>query len=101
MAFPFFGWARFVAPGWDVCGRDARAPGRHQCGRGRSVDGMSIQKESDGMPEVNPRRRTTKVNFGIILSVLIFFAVTIGVAVWVANSPESPEGTPAGPTINR
>lgn len=62
---------------------------------------MSIQKESDGFPEVNPRRRTTKVNFSIIIAVLIFFAVTIGVAVWVANQADAPNGTPPGPTVNR
>jgi hypothetical protein len=62
---------------------------------------MSIQKESDGFPEMNPRRRTTKVNFSIIVAVLVFFAVTIGVAVWVAKDSDSPDGTPAGPTVNR
>ena len=62
---------------------------------------MSIEKESDGMPEVNPRHRTTKVNFSIIVAVLVFFAVTIGVALWAANKPESPDGTPPGPTLNR
>lgn len=64
-------------------------------------EAMSIQKESDGFPEINPRRRTTKVNFGVVLAVILFFAITIGVAVWVANRAESPDGSPPGPTLNR
>lgn len=62
---------------------------------------MSIQKDSDGFPEVNPGHRTTKVNFGVIVAVLLFLAIGVGLAVWVSNRPESPDGTPPGPTLNR
>lgn len=58
---------------------------------------MSIQKESDGFPEVNVHRRTTKVNISMIAAVLLFFAVAAGIAVWVANKPESPDGPPPAP----
>jgi len=59
---------------------------------------MSIEKESTGFPEVNPHRRTTKVNFSIVIGVVLFFAITLGVALWVANRPESPDGAPPAPT---
>lgn len=62
---------------------------------------MSIEKEGDGFPEMNPHRRTTKVNLSMIVAVLLFFAIAAGVAVWVANKPESPDGTPPGTTENR
>lgn len=42
---------------------------------------MSIDKESSGLPEVNPRRRTTKVNFVIIIAVVLFFSA-MGLVAW-------------------
>ena len=47
---------------------------------------MSIDKDSTGLPEVNPRRRTTQVNFSIVVGVAIFFAVTFGLVWWLATS---------------
>jgi hypothetical protein len=46
---------------------------------------MSIDKESTGMPEVNPRRRTTKVNLVMIVAVLLFFGAMALVAWWIAR----------------
>ena len=49
----------------------------------RPVDraAMSIEKESSGLPEVDVKRRTTKVNLSIVIGVLLFF-VTMGAVVW-------------------
>ena len=43
---------------------------------------MSIEKESSGFPEVDVHKRTTKVNFGIVIGVAIFFAAMAGVGWW-------------------
>ena len=43
---------------------------------------MSIEKEGSGLPEVDVRKRTTKVNFSIILGLIIFFAAMFGVGWW-------------------
>ena len=45
---------------------------------------MSIDKESSGMPEIDVHRRTTKVNFGIIGSVIVFFIIAGAVILWFA-----------------
>jgi hypothetical protein len=47
---------------------------------------MSIDRNSSGFPEVDTRRRTTKVNMGVVIGVLLFFAAMIGVAWWFATS---------------
>lgn len=49
---------------------------------------MSIDQDSNGLPGLNPRRRTTKVNLGMAAALLVFIAVTAGVALWVARSQE-------------
>ena len=46
---------------------------------------MSIDKESSGVPDVNVKRRTTKVNIFMIFAVVVFFAVMAGVAVWISQ----------------
>jgi hypothetical protein len=46
---------------------------------------MSIEKESSGIPEFNPHKRTTKVNFGIVIGVAIFFAAMGGMFWWFAT----------------
>lgn len=38
------------------------------------------------MPEVNVSKRTTKVNLGVILGVVVFLAVMAGVVIWLANN---------------
>ena len=49
---------------------------------------MSIDKESDGVPEVNVHRRTTKVNLWMIAAILVFFAVAAVAAVWISRRSE-------------
>jgi len=52
---------------------------------------MSIDKESNGLPQVNVHRRTTKVNLGMIAAILVFFALAIGVAIWASRrQPDAP-----------
>ena len=46
---------------------------------------MAIDKESSGIPEVNPRKRTTKVNFVIIIAVGLFYVAMALVAWWIAR----------------
>ena len=54
-----------------------------------AVDGrfMSVDKDSSGLPEMNVHRRTTKVNLGIVVGVLIFFAAMAAVIVglWLGH----------------
>lgn len=47
---------------------------------------MSIEKESTGLPEINPHKRTTKVNFTIVIGVAVFFAAMAGVVWWFATT---------------
>jgi hypothetical protein len=47
---------------------------------------MSIDKHSSGLPNVDVRKRTTKVNLSIVVGVAIFFAVTFSVVWWFASS---------------
>lgn len=51
---------------------------------------MSIDKESDGLPGINPRRRTTQINLAMIAAVFVFLAVTASLAVWIAGRPTAP-----------
>lgn len=46
---------------------------------------MAIDKESSGMPQVDVRKRTTKVNLSIILAVGVFFAAMAAVFVWMTG----------------
>jgi hypothetical protein len=46
---------------------------------------MSIDKESSGMPEIDVGRRTTKVNFGTMIGVVLFLAVGAAVIIWYAS----------------
>jgi hypothetical protein len=43
---------------------------------------MAIDKESSGVPEVDLKRRTTKVNLSIIVAVGIFYAIGFGLLIW-------------------
>lgn len=47
---------------------------------------MSFDKDST-LPLVNPHKRTTKVNFSIVIGVVIFLGVTAGVVIWYSNNP--------------
>jgi hypothetical protein len=51
---------------------------------------MSIDKESNGLPEVNVHRRATKVNLCIVVAILFFFAVMAGIAFWVSSEAKDP-----------
>lgn len=42
----------------------------------RSLHRMAIDKESDGVPEVDLSRRTTKVNLWMIVAIGLFFVIT-------------------------
>jgi hypothetical protein len=46
---------------------------------------MSIDKESNGIPEVNVHRRTTKVNLWMIAAVVAFLAAMAMAAFWVSR----------------
>ena len=47
---------------------------------------MSIEKESTGIPEVNVRRRTTKVNLSIVVGVLVFLTAMAVLVLWLRNN---------------
>jgi hypothetical protein len=47
---------------------------------------MSIERDSDGLPQVNVHKRTTKVNFSVVIGVAIFFAVTFAVVWWFSTT---------------
>lgn len=66
---------------------------------------MSIEKESTGLPEVDLKRRTTKVNLGIVVGAAVFLiAMFIVLFVFArksdraTNSPSPPlqQGTASG-----
>lgn len=44
---------------------------------GRSIRGMSIDKESNGLPQVDFQRRTTKVNVWMVIGVAAFFVIAV------------------------
>ncbi|MBS0632408.1 MAG: hypothetical protein JSS11_10865 [Verrucomicrobia bacterium] len=46
---------------------------------------MSIDKKSNGVPEVNLSRRTTKVNLGMIIAVVLFFVLAAAGAYWASR----------------
>jgi cell division protein FtsX len=51
----------------------------------RVILSMSIDKDSDGVPEVNLRRRTTKVNLVIIVAVSLFILCGVAAMWWMVN----------------
>lgn len=46
---------------------------------------MSIERDSSGLPQVDIHKRTTKVNFTIVIGVAIFFAAMAAVVWWFAT----------------
>ena len=50
-----------------------------------ATNAMSIDKESTGMPEVDLHRRTTKVNVGVALGVVVFLVIAALVVFWFAR----------------
>ncbi len=47
---------------------------------------MSIDKESTGIPEMNVRKSTTKVNLSIVAGVVLFLVLMGAVVAWLAAS---------------
>ena len=43
---------------------------------------MAIDKESSGFPEVDIRKRTTKVNLAVVIGVGVFLGAMVAVALW-------------------
>lgn len=56
---------------------------------GKPIYAMSFDQSSN-LPLIQPKKNTTKVNFGIVAGVLVFLALTISVVVWYANNPHQP-----------
>jgi hypothetical protein len=50
---------------------------------------MSIEKESSGLPEIDPRRVTTKVNLGMVFAIGVFFAIVLGVVLYFSHHERS------------
>lgn len=46
---------------------------------------MSIDKETNGVPEIDPRKRTTKVNLSMIVAIGLFMAVGTFVMWWLSR----------------
>ena len=46
---------------------------------------MSIERESNGLPEMDPRRATTKVNLAVIAAVLLFLVGMASVVFWLSQ----------------
>ena len=46
---------------------------------------MSIDKQSTGLPEINVRKRTTKVNLWMIVAVMVFLSFMAAAAVWTSR----------------
>lgn len=49
---------------------------------------MAFDKESAGLPLVQPQKKTTQVNIGIVVAVMVFFTV-VGIVLWnISRHPE-------------
>jgi hypothetical protein len=59
---------------------------------------MAIDKESSGIPEVDFRRPSTKVNLAIIVAGAIFFAITFGLVIYFMRGGDSESNSPSPPT---
>lgn len=61
---------------------------------------MGFDQNSD-LPILQPKKRTTKVNFGIVIGVLLFFLVAGSVLLWFSRHPHEAAPSPAGPSSSR
>jgi hypothetical protein len=52
---------------------------------------MGFEPQTAGQPLVNPRKRTTKVNFAVAAGVLLFLVIGIGYTAWVSHHKSTPE----------
>ena len=58
---------------------------------------MAIDKESSGLPEVDFKRRTTKVNLGIIVAGAVFYAITFALAIYYMRDSDAERYRPSPP----
>jgi hypothetical protein len=62
---------------------------------------MAIDKESSGLPEIDPHRRTTKVNLSIIVAIGVFFVIVYAIVWFMAHhSGNTRANSPSPPTEN-
>jgi hypothetical protein len=59
---------------------------------------MAIDKESSGIPEVDFRRPSTKVNLAIIVGGAIFFAITFALVIYFMRREDPETNAPSPPT---
>ena len=62
---------------------------------------MGFEPQTAGQPLVNVHKRTTKVNFAIVISVVVFIAVGIFAAVWAAHHAKHGDPTSESPGATR
>jgi hypothetical protein len=48
---------------------------------------MGFDANSD-QPLIQPKKRTTKVNFAVVIAVLVFFAISAVALYWFSRNPE-------------
>lgn len=53
---------------------------------------MSFDQYSD-LPLIQPKKRTTKVNFGIVIGVVLFLVVSFAALLWYARNPHLAQPT--------
>jgi hypothetical protein len=58
---------------------------------------MAIDKESSGLPEVDLKRATTKVNLGIILAAAVFYIITYWLLAAYAKNSNDETNLPSPP----
>jgi flagellar biosynthesis/type III secretory pathway M-ring protein FliF/YscJ len=58
---------------------------------------MAIDKESTGVPEVDFGRRTTKVNLGIVVGVIVFIIIMFATVVHFSRREAAEKNFPASP----
>ncbi len=60
---------------------------------------MAIEKESSGLPEIDPHRKTTKVNLSMIVAIGLFYAAMFAAVFFLMHrhSGET-KGNSAPPT---
>jgi flagellar basal body-associated protein FliL len=49
---------------------------------------MGFDKDST-LPIIDPHKRTTKVNFSIVIGVIVFLIASAGVVIWYSNNPHT------------
>lgn len=52
---------------------------------------MSIDKNSSGFPEVNLHKKTTQVNVGMTVGIVLFLVGAAAVAFWTFRQSKTPE----------